>query len=106
MGIINSIQINIDYAQLIAQAGRLEQAADTCNEGTVKLASRTGDMRSYWQGDAADAAFLKLVELHKENIKLQQELREMAAQVRRIAESIKQSDDSAAADIRGGSGRF
>ena len=106
MGIIGSVQISIDYAQLMAQAKRLEEAADTCDEGTVRLRSRINDISGYWKGEAADAMYLKLVELYKQNIALQQELRDAAAQVRHTAESIKQKDDSAAASIRGSSGRF
>lgn len=105
MGIVDSIRINIDYSRLMKQATQLERAADTCGEGSSRLLSRLDDMRSYWQGEAADAMFLKLTELYRGNIKIQQDLRNEAARVRRIAESIKQVDDSIAAEIRGSSGR-
>lgn len=106
MGIIHSIQISIDYDHLIRQAKQLEEAADTCDEGTARLRSRINDISSYWKGEAADAMFLKLTELYKGNIALQRELREKAAQVRQIAETTKWLDDSVAVEIRGGSGRF
>lgn len=105
MGIINSIRISIDYDNLMAQARRLEQAADTCGEGSSRLLAQLNEMGTYWQGEAADAMDGKLTELYKGNIRIQKELREEAARIRRIAESIKSVDDGMAAEIRGGSGR-
>lgn len=102
MGIIKkAIQISIEYDHMITQAMRLEKAADTCAEGSTRLLKQLNELLSYWQGEAAEAMFLKLTELYKGNIFIQQELREKAAQLRQIAEAIKWADDSTAAEIRG-----
>lgn len=106
MNIKKSIQISIDYEKLKTQANRLEKAADTCGEGSAKLLKQINEMLSYWQGEAAEAMFLKLTELYRGNIFIQQELREKAAQLRQIADTIMWADESAAAEMRGSSGRF
>ena len=106
MSIKKSIQIMVDCDNLISQARQLERAADTCGEGSTKLLNQLNELRSYWQGEAADAMFLKLTELYKGNIFIQQELREKAAKLRQIAETLRWADESTAAAIYGGSGRF
>lgn len=107
MGILkNAVKISIEYDQLITQAMRLEKAADTCGEGGSRLLRQLNELLSHWQGEAAEAMFLKLTELYKGSIALQRELQEKATQLRQIAEAIKWADDSTAAEIRGSSGRF
>lgn len=101
-----SIKIMVDCDNLISQARQLEKAADVCSEGSKKLLSQINEMLSYWQGEAAEAMFLKLTELYKGNIALQKELREKAAKLRQIAENLRWADESTAAEIYGGSGRF
>lgn len=106
MSIKKSIQISIDYDNLKTQANRLEKAADTCGEGSAKLQKQINEMLSYWQGESAEAMFLKLTELYRGNIFIQQELREKAAKLRQIADTIMWADESTAAEIYRGSGRF
>lgn len=106
MSIKKSIQIMVDCDNLISQARQLERAADTCGEGSTKLLNQLSEMRDHWQGEAADAMFLKLTELYRGNIAIQKELREKAAKLRQIAESLRWADETTAAEIYGGSGRF
>lgn len=106
MSIKKSIQIMVDCDNLISQARQLERAADTCGEGSTKLQKQINEMLSYWQGAAAEAMVLKLTELYRDNIFIQQELREKAVKLRQIAETLRWADESTAAEIYGSSGRF
>lgn len=94
MGIVQFIQINVEYNEMIAQAKRLEDAADECSEAASRISAKTADMLEHWKGETAEATFLKLVEMLKETNFIQQELREAAAKLRRQAEQFKAVDSA------------
>ncbi len=100
MGLINFVEINIEYSEMISQAKKLDDAADCCSIAASKISAQTAEMLNNWKGEAAEAMFLKLVEMLKETNSIQSELRSAASRLRNKAEALKSVDDSAASGFR------
>lgn len=84
--------IQVDYDNAIAQAKKLEAAADYCGEVSGTIRSQEGDSERYWKGRAGDAMRGKMEETAKELEAVKGQLRSAAAAIRRVAEELREKD--------------
>ena len=87
MGFIQS-----DYENAIAQAKKLELAAEECGQASKTLKSQSGNSERFWQGASGNAMRRKMDESVKELNTLQSELRATASAIRTIAEELRRKD--------------
>ena len=84
--------IQIDYENAIAQAKKLELAAEECGQASKTLKSQSGNSERFWQGASGNAMRRKIDESVKELNTLQSELRATASAIRTIAEELRRKD--------------
>ena len=84
--------ILIDYENAIAQAKKLELAAEECGQASKTLKSQSGNSERFWQGASGNAMRRKMDESVKELNTLQSELRATASAIRTIAEELRRKD--------------
>ncbi len=84
--------IQIDYENAIAQAKKLELAAEECGQASKTLKSQSGNSERFWQGASGNAMHRKMDESVKELNTLQSELRATASAIRTIAEELRRKD--------------
>ena len=84
--------IQIDYENAIAQAKKLEIAADECGTASKTLKSQSGNSERFWQGASGNAMRRKMAESVKELNTLQNDLRTTASVIRTIAAELRRKD--------------
>lgn len=92
--------IQVDYDNAIAQAKKLEAAADHCSEVSRTISSQGGDSERYWRGRAGDAMRIKMEETAKELEAVKGQLQSTAAAIRRVAEELREKDQQLASMFR------
>ena len=84
--------IQIAYENAIAQAKKLEIAADECGEASKTLKSQSGNSEQFLQGASCNAMRRKMAESVKELTTLQSDLRGTASVIRTVAEELRRKD--------------
>ncbi len=84
--------IQVDYDNAIAQAKRLEAAADQCGEAYRAIRLQSGRSERFWQGNSGNVIRTKMAESVKELQAVQSDLRETAAVIRKVAEELRRKD--------------
>ena len=92
--------IQLDYLNAIAQAKKLEAAADRCGEALKTLRSQAGSSEQFWQGNSGKAMRAKMAETANQLSAAQSELLAIAATIRKVAEELKETDTGLAALFR------
>lgn len=92
--------IQLDYLNAIAQAKKLESAADKCGEALRTIKSQSGNSEQFWQGNSGKAMRAKMAETVRELTAAQKELSAVAAAIRKVAEELKETDTGLAGLFR------
>ncbi len=92
----SSSEIRFDYRNAIAQARALEDAADRVERHVAKRLSETAqETHQAWRGDSATIYINKLLNLQRQVDETARVLRDIAADIRRIARAIYQAEMTA-----------
>ncbi len=92
--------IQLDYLNAIAQAKKLETAADRCGEALKIIQNQAGSSEQFWQGNSGKAMRAKMTETASQLSAAQSELSAVAAAIRRVAEELKEADTGLATLFR------
>lgn len=92
--------IQVDYFNAIAQAKKLEDAAERCGEALRTIKAQSGNSEQFWQGNSGKAMRAKMQETSGELLAAQRELQSLAAAIRKVAEELKETDTSLAGLFR------
>ncbi len=91
--------ISLDYADALLQVSRLENAADQCDDAAKAVKSAYSEVCNSWEGAAAEVFKQKLKEWERENSDIEDELYTIAKRIKKVAQSIKEADERAAASF-------
>ncbi len=84
--------VQVDYDNAIAQAKRLDAAADQCGEAFREISLQSGRSERFWQGNSGNAMRAKMAESVRELQRIQGDLRKTAALIRKAAEELRRKD--------------
>lgn len=106
------MQVKVDYENVRARAQEISNTIAALNARKHVLINTSNNLHNAWQGEAADAFKVKLVELIKELDSAIKEMANILREILMVAESIKKADERLAdslnntsnAKARGGGG--
>ena len=91
--------ISLEYIEVLLRAGQLESAARQCDNADAavnKILAASGD----FAGEYYQAFYTKVQEWARENRRIATELRSTATLIKKVAEEIKDADESVASAFR------
>lgn len=91
--------IRVDYDKAIALAKELENAARMCGDSLRDLKNEQGNSEACWQGASGNAMRSQMKTAERELKSAQSQLNTIAANIRRVAEELRQKDTGLGAII-------
>lgn len=93
--------LRIDYDKAIAQAKKLDAAADMCKTALNDLKKERSNSEAIWAGESGNAMRLQVQAAEKELDAAGKQLTAIAANIRRVAEELKKKDEEMRRRING-----
>lgn len=93
--------ISIDYADALAQAKKLQYAAEQCEEAERAANKVYAEVCDNWSGEAAEAFKAKIDEWKTENNRIKDEISNVSQLIKTVAKQIKEADEAAARAMQG-----
>lgn len=93
--------ISINYADALAQAKKLQCAAEQCEDAERAANKVYAEVCNNWSGEAAEAFKTKIDEWKAENNRLKEEIRDVSQLIKMVAKQIKEADEAAARAMQG-----
>lgn len=84
--------IRVDYDRAIALAKELENAARMCEDSLRDLRNERGNSEACWQGVSGNAMRSQMEAAERELKAAKSQLTTIAANIRRVAEELRQKD--------------
>lgn len=91
--------IQVDYDKAIALANELESAARMCGDSLRELKTTRGNSEACWKGISGNAMRSQMEAAERELKSAQSQLGTIAANIRRVAEELRQTDAALGAVI-------
>ena len=91
--------ISVEYTMAIAEARKLEQAAESCGEALTLINQEITNSSGFWVGNSGDAMRSRLQESYRLITKIKSEYETIARNIRSAAETIKEKDVSIAGQV-------
>lgn len=91
--------IRVDYDRAIALAKELEDAARKCEDSLRDLKTERGNSEAFWQGVSGNAMRSQMEAAERELKAAKGQLTTIAANIRRVAEELRQKDAALGAVI-------
>ena len=92
--------ISINYNSAYTEANRINSAATECGNIVNRNQQALSDLKTYWEGAAADEFLAANERWRKEMQSIKSELTSIGTDIRTAVDAIKRADDRAAAAAR------
>ncbi len=91
--------IRLEHEELYARAGEYSNESEEVNAMTGRLDSLMDNLMSEWEGKAAEAFVNQYEEIKPSIIKLEELLSDVSEQLKKIADTMQETDESIAGGI-------